>query len=98
MRSERTPFLLRVERTLRIGLGVKGSSQLQVGLPELGRRLQPLRRGHGVPLRPFIADEKAPVDFACFFAGFHEERFYLATRRSREPLTNAEAAWTQPRR
>jgi hypothetical protein len=90
MRSERTPFLLRVERTLRIGLGVKGSSQLQVGLPELGRRLE--------PLRPFVADEKAPVDFACFFACFHEERFYLAMLRSREPLTNAEAAWTGPRR
>jgi hypothetical protein len=35
MRSERTPLLVRIERTLRIGLGVKGASQFQVGLPEL---------------------------------------------------------------
>jgi hypothetical protein len=70
MSSERTPLVVRVERTLRIGLGVKGAPQFQVGLPELGRRLEPLLRGHGIPLGPFRPDVRDPVERF----GFHDRR------------------------
>ena len=72
MRSERTPLFVRVERTLRIGLGVKGPSQFQIGLPELGGFLEALGRGQGVPLRPFRPDEIDPVDGVLFRDLFHD--------------------------
>ena len=60
--SERTPFRRIVERTLRIGLGVKRTSQFEVRLPQFRRLLQPLGRGKRVPLRPFVSNEGSKVD------------------------------------
>jgi|LakMenEpi03Aug12_release.lakeMendotaPanAssembly.Ray.scaffolds.fasta_scaffold337454_2 hypothetical protein len=62
--SERTPFRRIVERTLRIGLGVKRTSQFEVRLPQFRRLLQPLGRGQHVPLRPFVSNERSQVDHA----------------------------------
>ena len=72
MRSERTPLVVRVERTLRIGLGVKGPSQFQIGLPEPRGFFEALDRGQGVPLRPFRPDEIDPVDGLLFRDLFHD--------------------------
>ena len=62
--SERTPFRRIVDRTLRIGLGVKRTSQFEVRLPQFRRLLQPLSRREHIPLRPFVADERSQFDHA----------------------------------
>lgn len=52
MSSARTPFFWIVERTLTIGLGIKGTSHGKVGGPELLAFLPALQRGKAVPIPP----------------------------------------------
>jgi hypothetical protein len=54
-----TPFFCREERTLRIGLGVKGASQGEIRGPQFGGFLESLLRRQGIPFEPF------PVVGAC---------------------------------
>jgi hypothetical protein len=48
-----TPFFRREERTLRIGLGVKGASQGEIRCPKFGGFLDSLLRRQGIPFEPF---------------------------------------------
>jgi hypothetical protein len=57
MSSVCAPLVRIEERALRIGLGIKGSSQGEVGLPEFFGLAETLDRREGVPFGPFISDE-----------------------------------------
>jgi len=48
-----TPFFRREERTVRIGLGVKGASQGEIRCPQFGGFLDSLLRRQGIPFKPF---------------------------------------------
>ena len=54
MRSARTRLASIEERTLRIGFGIKRSSEGKEGLPQLLALREPLLGRQSVPFRPFL--------------------------------------------
>ena len=57
MSSACTWCLRIVERTLRIGFGIKGASEVEIGLPKPLAFQPPLGGREAIPLRPLVADQ-----------------------------------------
>src|SRR5256885_15287616 len=57
MSRHRTPFVRIEERTLRIGFGIKGTTQRQVRLPQSRAGVPALLRRHQVPFEPLAGPE-----------------------------------------
>jgi hypothetical protein len=72
MSRVRAPLLRIEKRALSIGLGLKRSSQCEIGLPEFHRLQKPLGRRERIPGRPLLPGDLlgAPMLHDSYSTGF----------------------------